>query len=223
MRRTIPLSLFALLTGGFLLSAQDERILHSGPKKGEFLPAAFDCYNFNGPHKGRFHCLVCRYGLTPAVLVFVREQPDENRDVNVNLLLKQLEDAMVEFKKHEFHAAAVYLSPDAKPPATEAPAVDGDKLAEEARRLVEEAKKREELYARMAARAENYKAVDIGVYAQEGPKDYKLNPKADVTVLLYGKLKVVGNWAYGPQGLSEEDVGKIMAKVKETVEPPAKK
>ncbi len=138
------------------------------------------------------------------------------------MLLKRLEETVAEVKKlknQEFHAAAIYLSLDAKASAE----VDKDKLADEAKRLVEEAKKRDDLYARMEARAKEFKEVDIGVFAAEGPKDYNLNPKADVTVLFCSKHRVVMNRAYGPQGLSEEDVDKIMTRVKETLEPPTKK
>jgi hypothetical protein len=223
MRRSLQMSPFAVLITGFVLFAQDDRVLRSGPKEGDFLPAAFDCYNFNGPHKGRFHSLVCRYGLNPAVVVFAREQADENRDANLNLLLKRLEEATKELQKHEFHAAAIYLSPDAKTAAVEPKDLDGDKLAEEAKRLVEEAKRRDDLYERMAARADKFKSVDIGVYVAEGPKEYKLNPKADVTVIFYDKMRVVMNRAFGPQGLSEEDVDNIMTKIKETLEPAKKK
>jgi hypothetical protein len=215
MRRPFLLSLLTLMVGGLLLSAQDDGALRSGPKEGKFLPAAFDCYNFNGPHKGHFHCLVCRYALSPAVLIFARE-PEEGKGAALNTLLKRLDDAVVENKKQEFHVAVVFLSPDAQSAVT-------NPNEEDAAKLVEEARKRDELYARMAARAEKLKGVDVGVFPAGGPKGYDLNPKAEVTVLLYTKMRVVQNRAYAPGALNDEAIDRILGSVKELVEPTKKK
>jgi hypothetical protein len=212
MRRPFLLSLLALLIGSVLLSAQGGGGLRSGPKEGDFLPGPFDCYNFNGLHKGRFHCLVCRYALDPAVLVFVRE-PGEGKSAAVDALLKRLEEAVtVEFRKHELRAGVIFLSPDAQNSATNPDEQDPAKL-------VEEAKKRDALYARLADRAANFKGVDIAVFPPGGPKDYQINPKAEATVLFYWKLRVVMNRSFAPGTLREEDIDKMLARIKETLEP----
>ncbi len=215
MPRRIILSLTFLLAGGLALSAQDDGAGRSGPKEGAFLPAPFDCYNLNGPHKGRFHCLVCRYALDPTVLVFARE-PEEGKDAALNTLLKQLDDATAELVRFQLHAAVIFLSPDAQSSATNPNEADPAKL-------VEEAKKRDELYARLSARAENLKGVDVAVYPAEGPKGYAISAKAEVTVVFYRKLRVIMTRSFGPGQLRDQDVEQIMAKVRETLEPPKKK
>jgi len=212
MSRVFGLSVLGLLLGGVLLTAQDGG---SGPKEGAVLPKPFSCYNFNGAHKGKFHCLVCDYALNPVVLVFARE-PEEGKDATLNALLKRLDDAANEFKKHQLKSAVVFLSADAQSSATNPAEADPKKL-------VEEAKNREALYARLADRAAAFKGVDVAVFPAPGPKDYDLDPKAEVSVVFYNKLRVVASRAYSPGKLSEEEVDKILAKVKETLEPVKKK
>src|ERR1700730_14624007 len=77
MFRAPSIGMLALLLGGSLLIAQDG--LQSGPKKGAFMPKPFECYNVNGPAKGRPRCLVCKFGLNPAVLIFAKE-PEDGKD-----------------------------------------------------------------------------------------------------------------------------------------------
>lgn len=213
MSRPFALSLLRLLLGGVCLTAQDAG---SGPKEGAFLPKPFSCYNFNGAHKGKYHCLVCDYALYPVVLVFAREPEDKDKEAALNALLKRLDDAAIEFKKHQLRAAVVFLSADAQSSATNPAETDPKKL-------VEEAKNRDALYARLADRAAAFKSVDVAVFPTPGPKDYDLDPKAEVSVVFYNKLRVVASRAFAPGKLSEEEVDKVLAKVKETLEPAKKK
>ncbi len=181
------------------------------------MPRPFGCYNFNGTHKGKIHSFVVDYGLNPAVLVFAREPEDGKEAPALNALLKRLEQATVDYKGKQLKAAVVFLSPDAQSSATNAAEKDPAKL-------VEEAKKRDELYARIAKRAEDFKGVDVGVFGVDGPKDYKLRLNTDVCVVVYSKLKVIMSRAYDEaNNLGEADVDKIMATVKDTVEPAKKK
>jgi hypothetical protein len=211
MSRQFGLSVLSLLLGGVLLTAQD-----SGPKEGAFLPKPFSCYNFNGAHKGKFHCLVCDYALHPVVLVFARESEEEKDKDTLNALMKRLDDAVNDFKKDQLKAAVVFLSADAQSSATNPAETDPKKL-------VEEAKSREALYVRLADRAAAVKGVDVAVFPAPGPKEYALDPKAEVSVVFYHKLRVVATRAFAPGKLSEEEVAKILAKVKETLEPVKKK
>jgi hypothetical protein len=198
-----------MLAGGMLLSAQEQETLPSGPKEGKLLPRAFDCYTLNGPkeNQGRYHCLVCRYGLNPTVLVFAREQ-DEAKDVGLKALLKRLEDAV---GKDDLHAGVIFLSPDAQSSVTNPKEDDPAKL-------VEEAKRRDELHARLSARAENFKGVDVAVMPADGPKDYGIDPRADVTVVVCAKQRVLMSRGYRGGALNDAAIDAIMAKAKEAVE-----
>src|SRR5262245_52629352 len=86
--------------------------LKSGPQPGKPLPGSFHPFNVNGEKgKGKYHCLVCEYGLDPVVLVFA----DNPKDPQVIDLLKRL-DALVkkEQKTSYLHSFAVFLSGDAR-------------------------------------------------------------------------------------------------------------
>src|SRR5260221_248499 len=131
MSRLFVLSVLGFLLGAVLLTAQGT---NSGPKEGALLPKPFSCYTFNGAHKGKFHCLVCDYALSPVVLVFARvSEKDKDRDAALNALLKRLDDATNEFKKHQLRAAVVFLSEDAQSSATNPAETDPKKLVEEAK------------------------------------------------------------------------------------------
>src|ERR1019366_6642722 len=102
-----------MLLGGSFLLAQDGGRLKSGPKPGASIPAPFECFNVNGPAKGRPHCFVCTFALNPSVLVFAKE-PAAGKDEAFNDLLKQLDEAATEFSDRSFSVGVVIISPDAR-------------------------------------------------------------------------------------------------------------
>ena len=152
MSRRFVLSLLALSLGTVLLAAQGGDGLQSGPKDGKFLPGPLECYILNAKHlkskeKQAFHCLVCQYALSPAVLVFVRDRDaDKEKDAVIDALLKRLEEAVPEYKRFEMRAGVVFLSPDAQSSVSNLKEDDPDKL-------LEEAKKRDAVYARLTEKA----------------------------------------------------------------------
>ncbi|MSU76740.1 MAG: hypothetical protein EXS16_01460 [Gemmataceae bacterium] len=206
--RTMQLAVFILLAGSLAVSpAQNEEKLQSGPKAGAVIPSAFECYNVNGSAKGRQHCFVCRFGLNPAVILFAKE-PAEGKDDVFNELLKQLEQTADDFQERGFGVGVVVLSPDARDSTNNA---DEEKTEE----LVKEAVLREKLVERITERAKPYKHVVIGVFPEKGPTKYNLNPKADVTIIFYQRMKIVGNYAFGADELKGADVERIVKRIRE--------
>ena len=55
--------------------------------------------------------------------------------------------------------------------------------------------------------------VNLAIMEPDGPKHYKLSKEADVTVLLYKRLKVQANHAFKKGELNENGVEKILADV----------
>jgi hypothetical protein len=53
-------------------------------------------------------------------------------------------------------------------------------------------------------------AVVVPVEYEAGPKDFGVNPEAGVTVMIYNKLKVLGNHAVAPGKLDEKKVKEIL-------------
>lgn len=203
------LAVALVFLGYSLLAAQDDQKIASGPKKGEFVPAPFECYNMNGPAKGRLHCLVCKFALRPAVLIFAKE-PAKGKGEALDDLLKQLDETAEEFQEREFSVGVVFLSPDARNSTNNAD-------EEKAKEIIDETVKREALEARLKPRAEKLKHAIVAYYLADGPKGFNLNPKADVTILFYERLRIMENYAFGADALQDKDVKMIVKHVKDTL------
>ena len=193
---------FLFLVGGIVAQDEDEK-LTSGVAVGKLLPGAFDCLVINGKNKGRQHCLVCENALNPVVMVFARE-PAEGKEGPLDALMAKLDDAVARHQDVSLGGFVIVLSPDARSSAT-------NESEEDAAKLVEEARARDELVKRLSTRAEKLKNVIIGCYPPEGPKGYNLSPKAEITVLVYERHKVLANFAFSAGQMTDADLERIIA------------
>lgn len=197
---TLPLTFAALRAG------DDEKKFLSGPQPGKTLPGPFDSRMINGDFKSKQHCLVCEYRLFPVVMVFVKEPlgaKDIPDDSPILYLLEKLEESMVRYEMFYLKGCGIFLSPYAHGSATR----EGDKKAEE---LVEEAKNRQTLLRKLDKRAEKFKSVVLATLPAEGPKDYKINPDAEVTIILFNSLKVIANEAFPEGKMTREDADRFI-------------
>jgi hypothetical protein len=202
LRLKVGASLLVLLAMVFVSFAQ-EGALKSGPQVGGFLPGAFHPYNATGEHAGRPHCLVCEHGLQPTVLVFAREPVAA--DSPLANLLKGLDAAAEKHKAAGLGGFAVFLT-------------DETENIDSRRALL---KKLQDL-----ADADSMKLKHIGLALDRaaGPENYNVNKEAEVTVLLYHKHNVLGNFAFKKDALNDESIKTILAAVEKMVPPaPAKK
>jgi hypothetical protein len=202
MRRNVRTPQTLALLAGLLLVSHAPAQEKSGLQPGEFLPGSFAPYNLNGPSKGLYHSLVCEYGLGPVVLVFVRERRD-GKDKAVVELLQKLDEALPTYQPEGLRGFAVVLSPDARSSVFEEKTEDVDKVLEEEDR-------REKLQARLEPLAAQLKNLVLATYPAEGPMGYNLSPKAEVTVLVYDRMKVRENWAFGEGQLNAEGIAQVM-------------
>lgn len=190
----------------------DEKFV-SGPQVGAFLPGPCEVFNINGESKGRPHCLVCEYGAFPVVAIFATE-PADGKDGPLTALLQKLEEAIPRQDEFKLRGFVIFVSPAARPNPVVKKDDDGDKLSEE---LADQAAAREALHARLTARAEKLKSVVVACAVPDAVKAYKLHPKAQTTVLFYRKLKVIDNYAFQADMMTEEDAAKIVEKVEKTL------
>ena len=111
MRVPMFIGLTLLLLGG-LFAQEGGAKIQSGVKVGDVLPGPFDAYNVNGKTaKGRQHCLVCDFGLSPVVMVFARE-PAEGKDGPLMSLLSKLDDAVGRYlDDRNLGSFAIFLEP----------------------------------------------------------------------------------------------------------------
>ncbi len=218
-------SLVTVFLLGTVLVAQDDDKLLSGPLPGKFIPAPFECMNINGPATGRPRCLVCKFALSPAVLVFAKDPADTLSPFNwtsssggddaLNEFLKQLDEAMADFHEERgFSVGVIFLSSAARDSTNN---VAETKSAE----IIREAMNREKLTKRLSERAKNLKHVVIGYYLSEGPKGFDINPKAEQTVIYYERMKVLENWTYAPEQLDAKHIEAMVKRIRDTL--PTKK
>jgi hypothetical protein len=222
-----PLILGLVLVVGFPVSnvrAQD--VLKSGPQVGKFIPGSFRPFNINGKYgkkdentPGRHHCLVCEYELNPVVMIFARDHKEEKSkdDKELTDLLNKIDEAVAKDRElaGNLRAFAVFLSPVGTDSVIEtelAKTKDSDKFDPD--ELVKLSMDRKKLIERLDKSTSELKNVVVGYYAQEGPKGYNINPKAEVTVVLYLNFKVQANFAFEEGQLTAKAVDEIMAAVK---------
>jgi hypothetical protein len=60
--------------------------------------------------------------------------------------------------------------------------------------------------------------VVVPVEFEDGPKDFGVNPKAEVTVILYTGLKVKANHAFAPGAFNDKGVAAVMADLPKILE-----
>lgn len=185
------LSMILVLTASRgTVSAAEE--LKSGPQPGETIPGPFHYLNVNGAHAGNPHCLVCDFGLRPAVLVFARESPSDMSPLAV--LLQKLDEAVDRRKNAELRAGLVVLHDDFAKGETP-----------------------KDLVRKLQASSKDLKQVLVALNGPTGPEGYKINKDGDVTVVLYKQHKVVTTFAFAKEKLTDKDVAAIMAAVNKMI------
>jgi hypothetical protein len=149
----------------------------------------FRPYNVTGKHKGKFHSLLSEHGLDPVVLVFVRgvEPGPEIGD-----LLQKLDALAAQNERLRLGVVVVFLSDDIKD-------------------LVLEDDKREAETGKVMDRAGKLEHVAAALELPANVKDaYKLNDKAEVTVMLYNKFRVETDRAFAPGTLNDAALKSIL-------------
>lgn len=197
--------LATFLTAFFQLRAGDE--LKSGPQPGDLLPGSFSPFNINGKFAGRYHCLVCENDSNPVVVVFARE-PAEEKDEPLRDLLKKLDEAAERHQKVQLGSFVVILSPAAKV---------NDSKEKNTDKLIAQTAAWEALLGKLKAQAEGLKSTVLATFPREGPKGYKINIKAEVTVVIYDRYKVLANLAFSGGQFESSEVAAIVKKIDEVL------
>ncbi len=187
MRRSLAVILvMSLLIVSRSTAYQADADLKSGPQVGESIPGPFHFPNVNGAYTGNPHCLVCEYGLRPVVAVFARSVPETGKPLDN--LLKKLDETVAKNQASEFRGFAVFLSQDFTADDT-----------------------RKTLVQSLENVAKDLKSIIVCMGGPEGPEKYNINKDAEVTVLLYRNHKVVANFAFDKDKLTDKDGAVIVA------------
>jgi hypothetical protein len=213
-----------LLAGCFLLGGivtargdddEPKNTFKSGPQPGTktrpiHIPASFQVWMVTGPRALRYHSLVCEHGLNPVAFVFVKEFDPE--DKTLVALLKKLDELGSKHPDARFGAAMVILNDGGFREVLEKEDEDlPKKLAETG--LIKDAL---EAKLKELAETEKLKHVVLALDTKAGPKGFKLNEDAAITVLVYNKHVVLNSYAF-KEKMKDEDVEKMGTEVEKLV------
>lgn len=163
-----------------------EKAVESGPQAGQRL-GAFDVVKCAGEEAddipiGKKLCYRCQNGSRPQVMVFTR-----STDKKVVELVKQLDTHVKKYSEEQLRA---FVS------------VMGESKASAEKSVGSLAK---------ATKTKNIPYV-VPVEFENGPEDYSLNPKAEITIVVGNKSKVVKSFAFATA--DKMDVASVVKSVK---------
>jgi hypothetical protein len=173
------------------------------------VPGNFQVLMVTGPRAGKFHCPVCEFDLNPGILVFIRELEDVSKPA-VASLLKKLDAVITKHPLARLGGCAIVLDDGGYRQVLVAKLDDTSKVADLELTKVTAAKEEKEARLSGFAKKEELKNLTLALGSKGGPEKYKLNPNADVTALIYNKLKIVGSYAFTKGELADKDVDKIV-------------
>ncbi len=143
-------------------------------------PAAFNVTDITGPSAGEKLCYRCQYGARPVVSIFVRKM-----DENTAKLVAELDAIVAKNSEDKKMAAFVTVLSD-------------DPDAQEAA-------------LKKAAADQKIKHTPLTVFENAvGPAKYKINEKANVTVMMWVDSNVKVNYAFAEGDLNAESIAKVL-------------
>jgi hypothetical protein len=175
---------------------KSDKSLEAGLQPGkDEIGAPFHPYNVTGKekHRGKFHSLISENGLNPVVLVFVRGAEPGDQIVD---LLQKLDALAAKSERLRLGVVVVFLSDDIK-----------DLVKDDEKREDEAGKIQDSKVGKLEHVAA---ALDVPADVKDA---FKLNDKADVTVMLYNKFRVETNRAFAPDTLNEAAVGSVLDEI----------
>jgi hypothetical protein len=160
-------------------------------KPGEELPGTFQPYNLNGKFRGRFHCLVCEHGLNPVAAVFVRGTDDLQ---GLTAFLQALDAAVKKNEKSRLAAFAIFVD-------------------EQLPNVVSDDEKREELARKLDDLAGKLDKVAVALASKKDLEKYPFAQDAEITLLLYNKLKIVESQVLTRDKLTKEAIPALVNEI----------
>lgn len=199
---------FLLLLGvciGFvsLALADDEKKLSDAPAKRAPLPGTFQAWMVTGPHASRFHSPVCETGLHPLALVLCRDVNETDQPLAD--LMKRLDQSVAKHPGAEPGAFVVFLAD-----ASYRDAVDkgGDDFNKKLGRIAVE-KEQLENKLKGLVKAKELSHLGLALASEQSLLDYKVDPKAAVTILLCHQQDILARYDLPRDKLTEAETAKI--------------
>ena len=134
----------------------------------------------DGKEIGANFCYRCALGNKPVVVVFARKA-----DASLAKLVRKLEESIAAHKEQELSSFVNLLGPNAEELKATAKKFGANNKVE-------------------------YVALVVPQDNENGPPEYKINPEAEVTVMLYRQGKVEANHSFAAGKLDEQGIASII-------------
>jgi len=178
----------AVLAGSTSIAEDLKSGLQPGQKIGAFDVVKVSGADSDGVKQGAQLCYRCRYGARPQVMIFTRSTGE-----NVASLSKQIDELVAKNSEKKLASFVNLLGEN-----------------------------REKLEATAKTFGEANKLANVPVVVpvefENGPADYGVSPKADITVIFAVKGDVKANLSFAKDGLDKDAVKKVVAEVAKILE-----
>jgi hypothetical protein len=164
---------------------------------------------------GNIHCLVCEYGLSPVVAVFVRaDLKDAKADGGLGRLIKGTDALIPKYRSDKLAAFVTYLKLEAGAKVVTVKAADGsDEKVEAAKEYPDDEKR--DAYAKELRdfnTALGVNNVPFGLAATSSPSitAFGIEENTPVTVIIYNRLRMVQRWDLKLEDITDEKINEIL-------------
>jgi hypothetical protein len=162
---------------------------------------------------GKIHCLVCEYGLSPVVAVFVRAEANKlGPKSGVAKLTKQLDALIPKYRADKLAGFVMFLNLDGGKKTIKIPGAEGGTETTLAVDKEYPDDEKRDVYAKDIkdfAAALNAPNVPFGLAADKSDAlaAWKVPEKNDVTVVVYHRMRLVGQpWVFATDGDNKSDL-----------------
>lgn len=171
---------------------------------------------------GKMHCLVCEYGLSPVVAVFVRGDVSKLQATDgLSKLIKGTDALIPKYRADKLSAFAAFLKLDG---GTKAVTVKGDdggdtKVAVDLEYPHDEARDAKVAEVKAFAAIVNAENVPFGLAADKSTAAtaFKVEETTPITVVIYNRLRIVKRWTLKSDELTDAKVAEILNATEEMV------
>lgn len=171
---------------------------------------------------GKLHCLVCEYGLSPTVAIFVRgDVKDVEPAKGLGKLIKSVDALVPKYRSDKLGAFTMFLKLDAGPKLVKVKTADGGEKEEVADKEYPDDEKRDAYVQEVGGFAAALTAdnVPFGLTPTTSAsiKAFGIADTTPVTVIIYNRMRMVQRWELKPDEITDEKIGEILAATEQMI------
>jgi hypothetical protein len=193
------------------LLAEDQP-LHSGLPVGSDLPGPIHAMSISGEFAARYHDPITDNALNPGVIVFVWEIPSP--DQPLAKFIQGMDGLVKQFPDIRWGLDVIVLDDGGYQQALVTTIDDGKYVTDLPLTKALKEKDDRVLQLQNLSKKLGLRLVEFSLGRDDGAAGYHINPDAGMTMLLYYKFKVLGNWSLSKKDMTDESVQRILNELK---------